>query len=98
MAPVLTRHGTPRCQQRAIPPFVRSVLLDHGRTIRSRGADVVFVDKVARKRITAVFGDRLSRVIEPYLDAYLVASDDGQIITAGWRISRIKHNTRRGRN
>ncbi|WP_198368467.1 hypothetical protein [Roseomonas rosulenta] len=86
----MTRHATARSQGRAIPPFVVSLLLDHGSDLRHDGAEVRFVDKAARRRIRRELGDRIHAAIEPYLDAYVVCSDDGRIITTGWRVQRLK--------
>ena len=50
--------------------------------MRSHGADIVLLDKPARKRGLRVF-DR-------YWNAYLVVADDGRIITTGIRRRRVK--------
>lgn len=86
-----TRHGDARSQQRALPPLAQSLLLDHGSRMRRHGADVVFLDKAARKRLRhAVGGDRGLHMLEPWLNSYVVVSDDGRIITAARRTRRLR--------
>jgi len=86
----MTRHGEARMQQRAIPSLVTALLLDHGCRMRHDGADIVFVDKTARKEIRrAVGGSRNMRTIEPWLNTYLVVSDEGVLVTAARRICRL---------
>jgi hypothetical protein len=87
----MTRHGESRMQQRATPPLVASLILEHGCRIRSHGADLVFINKAARREISrALGGSRGMRLIEPFLNRYLiVADDDGSIITAACRKRRI---------
>lgn len=90
-----TRHATIRGQQRAIPPFIQSVLLDHGSRMHRHGAEVVFLDKAARKRLGREFGgDRggrtVERMLEPWLNTYLVVAENDRVVTAARRIRRLK--------
>jgi hypothetical protein len=86
-----SRHYRSRIQQRAIPELVVTLILDYGSSQRSHGADLLFVDKSARKAIRlAVGGDRNMRLIEPFLNAKIVRGDDGTLITAARRSRRIK--------
>jgi len=86
-----TRHSQVRMQQRALPPFVVSLIIDFGSRLRNGGADVFFVDKLARRRLRVELGgDRGLAVIDQWLGAYVVVSDDGTVITTGHRTSRIK--------
>lgn len=84
-----TRHARTRRQQRAIPAFVVNLLLEQGTCMRHHGADVFFVDKAARRRIRCTLGNRVHAALEAYLDAYIVLSDDGCLITAAWRTGRL---------
>ena len=84
-----TAHAQTRCQQRAIPHEVVDTLLAYGERRRHRGADVYFLDKPARSRAAAALGNRYTR-LEKRLNTYLVVSDDGQLITAGRRLTRLK--------
>jgi hypothetical protein len=72
--------------------MVESLVFDFGTRVRANGADIVFLDKSARKRIRReVGGDRCMRVLENYLkNAYLVVADNGHIITTGWRTRRVR--------
>ena len=49
-----------------------------------------YADKATRKRIRHEVGKRIYPTIEPYLDAYVVDSNDGKAITLGWRTGRLK--------
>jgi len=88
---VISKHCGKRLQQRAIPDLIVTLLLDHGSRQRSHGADLVFVDKSARKALRrAVGGDRNMRLIEPSLNAKVVVGDNGTLITAVRQSRRIK--------
>jgi hypothetical protein len=88
---MISKHCCERLQQRSIPGFVVTLLLDHGSRQRSHGADLVFIDKSARKAIRrAVGGDRNMRLIEPFLNVKVVVGDDGTLITAVRQSRRIK--------
>ncbi len=91
MQPNRTQHGERQHQRRVTFSLLASLLHDHGTRPRSHGADLVYLDKAARKRIRhKVGGDRGMRVFEQYLNDYLIVADDGQIITTGYRTSRVK--------
>ncbi len=93
MLPHRTHHAQIRHQQRATLSLFESLLLDYGARVRVRGADIVCLDKAARKRIReAVGGDRGMRIFDRYFTsgAYLVVDNDNTVITTGWRIRRIK--------
>jgi hypothetical protein len=95
MAPDRTQHGQQQHQRRATPGLFECLLLDHGTRTRSHGADLVFLDKAARKRIrSAVGGDRGLRVFERYMHAnsYLIVADDGRIVTTGYRTNHVKRH------
>jgi hypothetical protein len=88
---MISTHCGERLQQRAIPDLIVALLLDHGSRQRSHGADLVFVDKSARKAIRrAVGGDRNMRLIEPFLNSKVVVGDDGTLITVVRQSRRIK--------
>ena len=92
MVPHRTRHGDEQHQRRATLPLMEALLLDYGTYVRSADADVVFLDKAARKRIqTAVGGKRGMRVFDRFLNSYLVVADNGRIVTTGYRTHRVKH-------
>jgi len=85
-----TRHATARRQGRGIPAFVVNLLLEQGACTRHDGADVFYIDKAARRRIRRTLGDRIHAAVESYLDAYIVCGDDGRVITAAWRTTRLR--------
>lgn len=86
-----TRHAQEQHQRRATVGLIESLILDHGSRVRSHGADIVFLDKVAKRRLRkAVGGDRGMRILEQYCNSYLVVADDGRIITTGRRTQRVK--------
>lgn len=85
-----THHAQRRHQSRATLSLFESLLLDYGSRERSKGADIVFIDKAARHRLKSVVGGKRGmRVLEPYLNQYLVVSDSNIIITTGYRHKRI---------
>ena len=86
-----THHGEQQHQRRATLPLMEWIIMAHGTYVRSHGADTVFLDKAARKRIqNEVGGKRGMRVFDHYMNAYLVVSDEGRVITTGYRTHRIK--------
>lgn len=87
-----TKHGLARHQARAVPPLFEALLLDHGSSIHRHGAEVIFLDKPARRRLRQELGgDRGLRLFDRWMNSYLVvADDDGRIITTARRTRRIK--------
>lgn len=79
-----------RLHQRAIPPFVIDLLERFGRHYRMRGADVVVLGKDGRARAVRYLG-RAAAHYRHYLDTYMVVSDDGSVITAGYRTRRLQN-------
>lgn len=87
---MMTHHAVTRSQQRSIPPFAVELLERYGAACRHRGADVLFMDKAARKRIARDFGGARSlRFVEPLLDAYAVI-ENGRVITLAHRTTRFE--------
>lgn len=96
----LTQHAAVRLQQRAIPPLVVDLLNLYGaRQPAGSGAEMVYMDKAARRRMCQAIGAPAVAALQPVLSAYLIESDTGQVITAGWRCSRVQRDrsVRRGR-
>ena len=86
-----SRHAKVRLQQRAIPPFMVELLERFGSEMRGRGADRLFFDRAAIRRLKQHFGDRRSlRHVEPWLNVYIVVGDDGRLVTAARRTRRFK--------
>lgn len=87
----IKKHAVTRMQQRAIPSFVVDLLQYCGTAFHSHGAEQIIFDKQARRRLRHYLGgDRGLRALEPWLDVYIVLGDDGEIITAARRRSRIR--------
>jgi len=98
--PPLSHHAAVRLQQRSIPPLVADLLDLYGaRQPAGRGADIVYMDKAARRRMSQVLGSAAVAALKPLLSAYLIESEDGEVITAGWRCARVQRDrsARRGR-
>ena len=85
-----TRHAETRCQQRGIQSEVVNALIAYGRCRTRHGADVYFMDRIARERARADLGRVAYSRISGRLDAYLVVADDGHMITAAKRLKRLK--------
>lgn len=89
----LTRHASERLQQRAIPPLVIDLLKRFGTAERSNGAETIFFDKAARRRLEHyVGGPRSMRHLEPLLGFKMVVGDNGSVVTVAHRTKRINRN------
>lgn len=85
-----THHSDVRAQKRGIPPLIVDLLLEFGsREHDTRGAEIVYFDRRAKKHIEKYTGGLFGKLNE-HLDAYAVLSD-GKIITVGPRFKRINH-------
>ncbi len=62
----------------------------YGQVARRRRADVYFCDHGGRKALRRNIGAPIYRRVADLLDACAVVSDEGQIITTGWRYKRLK--------
>lgn len=88
-----TAHASARRQQRAIPARIVDLLEEFGSSMRSNGADRLFFDKAARRRLAHnMNGKRDLQSIERWLNVYIVVGDDGQLVTAARQTAR--HNRR----
>jgi len=85
-----TKHFAERSQQRSIPPFVASLVMENGKSVRRGSADVFFLDKEGRRRVRRHLGPRIYDTLADFLDVYVVCGNNGQAITVGWRLERIK--------
>lgn len=91
-----TLHAQVRMQQRAIPPQVVSWLFDFGSRQRAAGqAAIVYFDKAARRRLAQEIGHITASHVSPLLNTYLIESCDGDVITTGWRTTRVKRDRQR---
>jgi len=87
-----TNHARHRQQNRSIPDDVIDLVLDYGRTIRRRGADVYLLGRKERQRLAVRIGSDALKALERKLRAYVVVGNDGRAITCGWRIRRLHSN------
>jgi hypothetical protein len=88
---ITTVHADIRCQQRGIPFLVLDLLLQFGHHEHDHaGAEIVFFDRRAKKRIERYAGG-LIRKVHDYLDSYVVVAD-GVIVTVGHRHKRIRRS------
>ncbi|WP_454737186.1 hypothetical protein [Cupriavidus necator] len=86
----LTKHAVTRVRQRGIPPLIVDWLWDFGARVHNgTGAEVVWFDKGGRKRLMKAVGAQVVDRLGDLLEAYIVVSADGVVVTAGWRTQRI---------
>jgi hypothetical protein len=87
----LTSHARERLQQRAIPPFMIDLLHRFGSSMRCHGADRLFFDKAAIRRLKSHFGGaRGLRAFEAWLSVYVVVGDNGRVVTIGHQDRRFR--------
>lgn len=92
-SPAMTKHAQSRVQARGIPAIVIELLLSHGDETRTRDGYIRFFSKGARRRLARALGGRRSlALLEPFLNCYLVEGDNGNLVTAGHRQTRIQRN------
>ena len=85
-----TAHAIARAQQRTIPPLIVDWLMDYGHVTRHKGGDVYHFDKAARRTLRSRIGSLPYKRLADLLDAYVVISDDGEVITVGKRLKHFK--------
>ncbi len=86
----LTNHAHARLQQRGISSQVLEYLLQFGRVTHDHhGAEIVYFDQQARKRLLRQSGPIEYKALESKLDAYAVIGSDGAVLTVGHRTKRI---------
>lgn len=87
----MTRHAEVRCNQRGIQQDVVDAILKFGREHERNGAFVLFMDKAAHAKARKVLGKQYARIADR-LNVYLIVGDDGSIVTAAQRMSRLKYH------
>ncbi len=88
----LTKHAAQRYQQRGnIPTEVIGLYLRYASWTYSNGAKSYSFDKKSRRRLKAVLSRRDYCRCEKWLDRYIVAADDGAIITIAHRAKRYRN-------
>ena len=92
MAGVST-HARVRMQQRGIGESVLERLIEFGATRHDhRGAEILFFDKAARRRLAARLGCDTLKSMERQMQAYAVLAGNGEVITVGHRVKRIPNS------
>lgn len=87
-----TRHAQARMQQRGIPPLIVQWLEAFGEEQHDHnGSVILYFSKRARRRLEQNVGAAPVRRLSEWLNAYVVISSDGAIVTAGMRWKRIYH-------
>jgi hypothetical protein len=82
----LSKHAAVRTQQRCIPQVIVDALQDWGDCIHAgAGAFSYFFSKRSWGRFCAYLGVEAKR-FERYRNAYVVAANDGTVITVCWRL------------
>ena len=86
---VLTTHASIRLQQRGIPAWFLTPLVEHGKSFHDgRGAVIKTVDKSTRRRLQKVLSRTEYASAERYFDVYAVVAPDMAVVTAAHRTSR----------
>ncbi len=81
-----SRHAARRVEARAIPPLVVELLVRYGQATRRHGAWRYALDKSSRRRLKTAIGKAAYARLEDLLDAYVVVSDENEVVTAAWRL------------
>lgn len=89
----LSNHAVAQMQQRAISELTIDYLMEWGRKAYDhRGAVIRYFDKTSRTQLIRHVGEQRVRELEHQLDAYVVVSNSGQVITVGHRYKRINRH------
>lgn len=89
----LSNHAVAQMQQRAISESTIDYLMEWGRKAYDhRGAVIRYFDKTSRTQLIRHVGEQRVRELEHQLDAYVVVSNSGQVITVGHRYKHINRH------
>ena len=89
----LSNHAVARMQQRAISETTIDCLIEWGRKAYDhRGGVIRYFDKASRIQMLQHVGHERAKALENHLDAYVVVSTSGQVITVGHRYKRINRH------
>jgi len=88
----ISKHAVVRAKQRGIPPFIDQLLDLYGNEQHDgHGGVVIYLGKDSIRRMERDMGREPVRRLDTWRNAYKVRScDDGQTITTGLRISKIR--------
>ena len=85
-----TRHALVRMQQRRVPANIVDLLFAYGDEVRTRHGYILYCGKHARRRVARHHAPSSLSNLERYLSCYLIESDDGKVVTVGYRHKRIR--------
>ena len=87
----ITAHARARMQQRGIRPEALEALLafGSGRHLRSKGRELVFFDRKAKRRLARAAPDT-AREADRLIRTYAIVGADGTVITVGHRFKRVR--------
>lgn len=89
----LSNHAVAQMQQRAISETTVDYLIEWGRKAYDhRGAVILYFDKASRTQLLRHLGEDRAKELKRQLDAYVVVSSGGQVITVGHRYKRINRH------
>ena len=89
----LSNHAVAQMRQRAISESTIDYLIEWGRKAYDhRGAVIRYFDKSSRAQLLKHVGEQRARQLEHQLDAYVVVSTSGEVITVGHRYKRINRH------
>lgn len=89
---VYSHHAKKRCQQRRISEFEVDVILEFGKSLRRRGADIYYMDKRGRRNLEKYLGRHTYGTIKDRLNKYIVLSESGTVVTSAVRLKRLHEN------
>lgn len=88
----LTSHAAMRIQQRGIPAWYLSLLIEHGKSTHDgHGAVLKSIDKSTRQRLKGVLTRKQYASAERWFGVYAVVAGDNAIVTAAHRTHRRFH-------
>lgn len=85
-----TAHARVRMQQRRIPIETLNLLNDYGDEARTRNGWIIYFGKRAKHRMERAGLTPCSNGSRKQLDCFMIESDDGPIVTAGYRYRRLR--------
>lgn len=89
----LNNHAVTQMQQRAISELTVDYLIEWGRKAYDhRGGVIRYFDKASRTQLLKKVGEERAKQFENQLDAYVVVSTSGRVITVGHLYKRINRH------
>lgn len=89
----LTEHAAIRMRQRGVDPVVLDVLLTYGSGVHDHsGAEIVVFDRKAFRRLERAVDAALVRRVEDNWGLYAVRSMEGDVVTVGHRVRKVRRN------